>query len=117
MDDTKGYQLIKNVTDDPESEKGKEIQRKFLGESGIKSFHFSVPPGEGRSPDTHTVDCAIFVVNGNLEIGFGEQFEDKVVVGKGDFLFMKKDMPHLERALGDESADLIIYYTGVFGVK
>lgn len=117
MDDLKGYQVFRNVTDDPASEKGREVINKLLEGGSVKSFPFSISRGPARSPDSHTVDCVIYITGGNLEIGFGEQYADKVEVGKGDFLYIKKDTPHLEHASGDMDVELVVYYTGEFGVK
>lgn len=113
MDNSKGYQVFKNTTSDPASPDGQDLIRKLLGESQIKSFPFSISGGD-RSPDSHTVDCVIYITNGTLEIAFGENYSDKVNLEKNDLLFLAKDTPHLERAVGDRDVELTIYYTGTF---
>ena len=93
MNDTKGYQVFKNVAD-PESDQGQEIIRKLLGETGVKFFPFTI--SGRRSADYHTVDCVVCIDKGDLVIGFGKEYTDEVRVGKGDLLFIKKNAPHLE---------------------
>jgi len=114
MDGNKGYQVYKGVASDPNSVAGQELLKKALGFGEIKSFPFSISAGIDRSPDYHSVDCVVFVEGGILEIGFGESYEDKVRVEKGDYLFIRKDAPHLERAVGEESVSLTIFYIGDF---
>lgn len=117
MDKNSGYKVFVNVAGDAESEEGQELIHKLLGTDDVKSFPFSISKGPARTPDSHTVDCVVYIVSGELEIGFGEEFSDKVKVGRGDFLYIKRDTPHREQAGGDEDVELNIYYTGNFGVK
>lgn len=113
MDNAKEYQVFKKVTEDPASPEGQQLIRKFLSNGEVKSFNFSISQGE-RSPDYHSVDCIVFINSGKLEIGFGEQYKEKVVIEKGDFIYIAKDTPHLEHALENQAVAVVIYYTGSF---
>ena len=56
----------------------------------------SLPPGARSRAHQHDEhESAAYVIEGEMELWFGEQLEDKVVAGPGDFLFIPDGVPHL----------------------
>lgn len=114
MDNTKGYQIFRNFTDDPDSQRAQDLIKKMLGEGLVMSFPLTISAGIERNADYHSVDCMVYIMQGKLNIGFGEGYQDQAEAVRGDFLYIRRREPHLEKAVGAEDVKVIIYYIGDF---
>jgi uncharacterized RmlC-like cupin family protein len=66
---------------------------------GAKAIHMqlvTIPPGGRAKAHKHeTHETAIYVLNGEGSMWFGERLEHHVVVKPGDFFYIPADVPHL----------------------
>lgn len=112
----RGYKLFKKPGFAAETPEGQDLLRQMLGGSGVESFHFSIPAGSDRQPDSHSVDAVAYIKSGILRIRFGGNYSDIVIAEGGDFLFIAKNTPHKESTGPEQGVALELYYTGDFQV-
>lgn len=56
----------------------------------------SLPPGARARAHRHDEhESAAYVIEGEMVLWFGDQLEEKVVAGPGDFLYIPSGLPHL----------------------
>ncbi|MDP8923070.1 MAG: cupin domain-containing protein [Chloroflexota bacterium] len=67
------------------------------------------PPGMDSGPHHHgEAETAGYIVRGHCRVLWGENYEQYVDVGPGDFLFIPPFLPHVEQNRSDEPVELII---------
>jgi len=53
-------------------------------------------------------ETAAYVISGQIRVYFGEDFEEYVDAGPGDFIFVPANTPHIEGNVTDEPAEAIL---------
>ena len=72
------------------------ISADTAGSSKIWMGLFTVAPNEVGSPHHHgDAETASYVLSGRVRVHFGENFEEFVEAGPGDFLFIPANTPHM----------------------
>ena len=60
-------------------------------------------PREKGPPHTHLeAETAAYVIQGHVRVWFGENFEQSIEAGPGDFIFVPANTPHIEENPCDE---------------
>ena len=60
-------------------------------------------PREKGPPHTHLeAETAAYVIQGHVRVWFGENFEQSIEAGPGDFIFVPANTPHIEENPYDE---------------
>ncbi len=70
----------------------------FAGVSGagICMTALELPPGGRSRAHLHRgVESAGYVIEGELEMRWGERLEHRVTIGAGDYAYIPPDVPHL----------------------
>ena len=72
------------------------VSAETVGAGGI-CLHLSViPPGGRARAHLHAHhETAIYVLDGEVDTWFGEQLDECVIAGPGDFIYIPAGMPHL----------------------
>lgn len=72
------------------------VSASTAGASGLCLQLASLPPGATARAHLHAEhESAAYVIEGEMVLWFGEQLEEKVVAGPGDFLYIPNGVPHL----------------------
>jgi uncharacterized RmlC-like cupin family protein len=81
---------------------GTEISQSTTGAHNIDMGIFRVPPGSRGRPHYHD-DCesALYMLAGAIEIRFGDQLQDALIVEAGDMLYVPPRETHTVRNLSD----------------
>jgi uncharacterized RmlC-like cupin family protein len=75
-----------------------EVSRETAGSSNIFLGRFRVPTGAASRPHYHTkAESALLMLSGQLEIRYGDAFEETLTVEPGDMLYVKPNETHLLR--------------------
>jgi uncharacterized RmlC-like cupin family protein len=71
------------------------VSQELVGSSGIHLAIATIPPGCASSPHYH-VNCesAIYVLAGSGHFVVGEQLEQSLPIGPGDFIYVPPDAVH-----------------------
>ncbi len=71
------------------------VSQGLVGSSGIHLAIATIPPGCASSPHYH-VNCesAIYVLAGSGRFVVGEQLEQSLTIGPGDFIYVPPDAVH-----------------------
>ncbi len=71
------------------------VSEGLVGSSGIHLAIATIPPGCASSPHYH-VNCesAIYVLTGSGRFVVGEQLEQSLPIGPGDFIYVPPDAVH-----------------------
>jgi uncharacterized RmlC-like cupin family protein len=89
---------------------GAEISQATTGATNIYMGIFRVPPGSRGRPHYHdNCESALYMLNGSIEIKWGDKLEDSVVVETGDMLYVPPRETHTVRNLSDsEPAEYVV---------
>jgi len=72
------------------------ISAASVGAKGICMHLLTLAPGERGRPHLHEGhETAIYVLNGHVEVWYGEQLREYLTIKPGDFLYIPAGMPHL----------------------
>jgi uncharacterized RmlC-like cupin family protein len=72
------------------------ISAETAGATGICIHLVIIPPGAAASAHLHQDhETAIYVLDGEAELWFGESLEGRLTSRAGDFLYIPAGMPHL----------------------
>jgi uncharacterized RmlC-like cupin family protein len=88
----------------------------FVGVSGVStpatgiSMNLVIIPAHGSAePHFHRgFETAVYMMKGLVDVRFGPELEELLVLEEGDFLFIPADMPHQPINHGDEPALAIV---------
>ena len=88
------------------------ISADTTGASRIWMGHAVGPPGMDTGPHHHgEAETAGYIVRGTARILWGDNFEQYVDVGPGDFVFVPAYLPHIERNVSNAPCEFIIART------
>jgi uncharacterized RmlC-like cupin family protein len=72
------------------------ISAQSVGSQGICMHFLSIPPGGRAQAHLHeNHETAIYVLQGEAEMWYGENLSEHLVVKAGEFLYIPAGMPHL----------------------
>ena len=72
------------------------ISAESVGASGIHMQMLRIPPGGKAKAHKHeSHETAIYVLSGVSGVWYGEQLENHLMTGAGDFVYLAADVPHL----------------------
>ena len=89
---------------------GAEISQATTGAHNIYMGVFRVPAGARSRPHYHdNCESALYMLSGSIEIRWGDQLEQSLVVESGDMLYVPPRETHTVRNLSDdEPAEYIV---------
>ncbi len=89
---------------------GTEISQATTGATNIYMGVFRVPAGSRGRPHYHDAcESALYMIRGSIEIRFGDQLEEALVVEAGDMLYVPPRETHTVRNLSDsEPAEYVV---------
>jgi uncharacterized RmlC-like cupin family protein len=85
------------------------ISAASTGSRGLSLQLASLPPGaraRAHKHDRH--ESAAYVLEGELVVWSGQQLEEKLVVGPGDFVYIPSGLPHLVANRSDSAPALAV---------
>jgi uncharacterized RmlC-like cupin family protein len=66
-------------------------------------------PNEAGPPHHHgEAETAAYVLSGRVRVYFGENFEESIEAGPGEFLFVPAHIPHIEANPYDEPSHVVL---------
>ena len=72
------------------------ISAENTGAQGICMHLLTIPPGQRAKTHLHeNHETAIYIINGEAEMWYGEKLKEHLVVRAGEFLYIPAGMPHL----------------------
>ena len=72
------------------------VTAESAGSLGICMHLLSIPPGERARAHLHEGhETAIYVISGKSGMWYGDNLEEHMCVGEGDFLYIPPGVPHL----------------------
>ena len=72
------------------------ISEQTVGATGLCMHMVTIPPGARANAHLHEHhETAIYVLQGEAEMWFGEGLREYLAVGPGDYLFIPAGVPHL----------------------
>src|SRR5258708_21517336 len=72
------------------------LSAQSVGSQGICMHLLTIPPGGRAKAHLHeNHETAIYVISGEAEMWYGENFAEYLVVKAGEFLYIPAGMPHL----------------------
>lgn len=84
------------------------VSKATAGAEGIHLAISTIPPGHRSSAHYHTnCESAIYVASGRGTFLVGENLEERIVIGPGDFLYIPEDAPH-QPVNASDSEDLVL---------
>ncbi len=90
-------------------ERAPAIDGNTVGASKIWLGHLTAVPNTMGPPHHHgEAETAVYVLKGRVRVYFGEDFEESVEAGPGDFVFVPAHLPHIEGNPYDEPAEAIV---------
>ena len=89
---------------------GAEISQSTAGATNIYMGIFRVPAGSRERPHYHDAcESALYMLTGSIEIRWGDQLEQSLVVEAGDMLYVPPRETHTVRNLSDdEPAEYVV---------
>jgi uncharacterized RmlC-like cupin family protein len=88
------------------------LSAESVGSQGICMHLLEIPPGGRAKAHLHeSHETAIYVLSGESEMYYGENLEQHMVVGAGDFLYIPANTPHLPMNCTDKPCVAIIART------
>ena len=89
---------------------GSEISQATTGAVNIYMGLFRVPPAARSRPHYHEgCESAVYMLSGALEVRWGDQLEESVLVETGDMLYVPPRVTHtVANASADEPAEYIV---------
>jgi uncharacterized RmlC-like cupin family protein len=88
------------------------IATETVGSTGICMHLLTIPPGgraKAHKHDSH--ETAIYVIDGESQMWYGEGLEKKMTIKAGDLLYIPADMPHLPINETDKPCTAVIART------
>ena len=71
------------------------ISSDSVGSKGISMNLVVIPPGGSAEPHYHKdFETAIYMLEGEVKIRYGDGLKKSLINKKGDFLFIPPDLPH-----------------------
>jgi uncharacterized RmlC-like cupin family protein len=78
------------------------ISAESVGSQALCAHLLAIPPGGRAKAHRHAGhETAIYLLEGQAVVWFGEQLESRVDVGPGDFLYIPPDVPHVPANASD----------------
>jgi uncharacterized RmlC-like cupin family protein len=75
---------------------GSEISQATTGATNVFMGRFRVPPGTQSRPHYHAnCESALYMLSGSIEIRYGDQLEERLVVEPGDMLYVPPRQTHV----------------------
>jgi uncharacterized RmlC-like cupin family protein len=89
---------------------GAEVSQATAGAMNIYMGRIRVPAGSRGRPHYHDAcESALYMLRGSIEIRFGDQLEQSLVVEEGDLLYVPPRETHTVRNLSDaEPAEYVV---------
>ncbi|ABN79044.1 cupin domain-containing protein [Cereibacter sphaeroides] len=88
------------------------VSAQSVGSQGICMHLLTIPPGGRARAHKHAShETAIYVLEGETVMFWGERLEHRMQVGAGELLYIPADMPHLPMNLSDRPAVAVISRT------
>ena len=88
------------------------ISAESAGASGVCMVLLTIQPGDRAKAHMHEGhETAIYVIEGESVMWYGERLENRMVVGKGDMLYIPAGMPHLPANVSDKPCVAVIART------
>jgi uncharacterized RmlC-like cupin family protein len=85
------------------------ISAESVGARGICMHMLRLPPGARANAHLHEAhETAIYVLSGRAEMWYGEQLEQHLTVGAGEYLYIPAGVPHLPYNPGPAEAVAIL---------
>lgn len=67
-----------------------------VGSRGISMTVVTLPGGARARTHLHrSIETAVYVIEGQAEMYFGDALQDRLVARAGDYVYVPADMPHL----------------------
>ena len=77
--------------------------------TGISMNLVIIPPHGSAEPHFHRgFETAVYMMKGRVDVRYGPELEEILVLDEGDFLFIPADMPHQPINHADEPAFAIV---------
>ena len=88
------------------------VSAQSVGARGICMHLLTIPPGGRARAHKHAShETAIYVLQGETVMWWGERLENRMEVSEGEILYIPADMPHLPMNLSDRPAVAVIART------
>ncbi len=88
------------------------IARETVGSSGICMHLLTIPPGARAKAHKHEHhETAIYVLDGEAQMWFGDQLEELMTLKAGELLYIPANVPHLPFNPGDLPCTAVIART------
>jgi uncharacterized RmlC-like cupin family protein len=88
------------------------VSRESAGSQGICMHLLTIPPGGRARAHKHaTHETAIYIIEGEAVMYWGERLEHRMVNAAGDIVYIPADMPHLPMNLGPGPVRAVIART------
>ena len=85
------------------------IDKNTTGAEKLWMGHVTCVPNELGPPHHHgAAETGAYVLKGQIRVYFGDNFEEFVDAGPGDYLFVPAHLPHIEGNVTDEPAEAIL---------
>jgi uncharacterized RmlC-like cupin family protein len=82
------------------------------GTRGFSLTEGALPPGASSRAHLHRgIESGGYVIEGAVEMLWGEQLEHTIAASAGEFVYIPPDVPHLVRNVGDEPARVLVAHT------
>jgi uncharacterized RmlC-like cupin family protein len=108
-----GYEVIRAIRAEElvsEAVQTQNLHRKTGAESSqLWMGLVACDPGKESGGHHHgKAETASYILSGHMRIYYGEQFEEYVDIGPGDFVYVPPFVPHIERNLSDYEPLILI---------
>ncbi len=88
------------------------ISKESVGSQGVCLHLLTIPPGGRAKAHKHeNHETAIYAIEGETVMWWGERLENRMVIKAGEMLYIPADMPHLPANLSDKPATAVIART------
>ncbi|MFV9504195.1 MAG: cupin domain-containing protein [Oscillochloridaceae bacterium umkhey_bin13] len=88
------------------------LSAETVGAQGVCMHLLRMPPGARAKAHLHeNHETAIYMLSGRAAMWYGDQLEQHLEVGAGDYLYIPAGVPHLPYNPGDEEAVAILART------
>jgi len=88
------------------------IAKETVGATGVCMHLLTIPPGARAKAHKHEHhETAIYVLDGEAQMRFGEKLEELMTLKAGDLLYIPADMPHLPFNPNDRPCAAVIART------
>ena len=88
------------------------LAKETVGSTGICMHLLTIPPGGRAKAHKHEHhETAIYVLDGEAQMYYGENLEQLMTLTAGDLLYIPADMPHLPFSPNDKPCSAVIART------